>query len=99
MGVYIALSFQTDSDPLDIALCSFVAVLEPGDPSWTAILNALRLGAADNATALSAAQSRGAVERLMAAGSGGPETGNIVIVNDAGYDATLLASVLRDLPV
>ncbi|WP_330351625.1 transposase [Streptomyces sp. NBC_00582] len=49
-------------------LYSFVAVLEPGATSWTAILNAVRLGPADDATAVTAAQRRGVVERLLAAG-------------------------------
>ena len=35
---------------------SFVAVLEPGATSWTAILDAVRLGPADDATAITAAQ-------------------------------------------
>jgi hypothetical protein len=39
---------------------SFVAVLEPGATSWTAILNAVRLGPADDATAVAAAQLAGA---------------------------------------
>ncbi|MGY5124211.1 NF041680 family putative transposase [Streptomyces nigrescens] len=78
---------------------SFVAVLEMGATSWTAILDAVRLGPTDDATAVTAAQLRGVVERLIAAGqwrSGDPE---IVIVTDAGYDVTRLAWVLRDLPV
>ncbi|MGW7314724.1 NF041680 family putative transposase [Streptomyces sp. NPDC054865] len=78
---------------------SFVAVLEPGATSWTAILDAVRLGPADDATAVTATQLRGVVERLIAAGqwqAGGPD---IVIVMDAGYDVTRLAWVLRDLPV
>jgi hypothetical protein len=43
---------------------SFVAVLEPGATSWTAILDAVRLRPADDATAVTAAQLRGVVERL-----------------------------------
>lgn len=78
---------------------SFVAVLEPGATSWTAILDTVRLGPADDATAVTASQLRGVIERLIAAGqwqAGGPD---IVIVMDAGYDVTRLAWVLRDLPV
>ncbi|WP_412075985.1 transposase [Streptomyces xanthophaeus] len=78
---------------------SFVAVLEPGATSWTAILDAVRLGPADDATAVTAAQLRGVVERLIAAGQWQTGDPHIVIVSDAGYDVTRLAWVLRDLPV
>ncbi|MFF2411486.1 NF041680 family putative transposase [Streptomyces sp. NPDC058092] len=78
---------------------SFVAVLEPGATSWTAILDAVRLGPADDATAVTAAQLRGVVERLIAAGQWQAGDPAIVIVSDAGYDVTRLAWVLRDLPV
>src|ERR1051325_4920250 len=47
---------------------AFVAVLEPGATSWTAILDAVRLGPVDDATAVTAAQLRGGGERLTAAG-------------------------------
>lgn len=47
---------------------SFVAVLEPGATSWTAILDAVRLGPADDATEITAAQLRGVVERLTTVG-------------------------------
>ncbi|MEU9134502.1 NF041680 family putative transposase [Streptomyces sp. NPDC048404] len=78
---------------------SFVAVLEPGATSWTAILDAVRLGPADDATAVTAAQLRGVVERLIAAGQWQAGDPDIVIVIDAGYDVTRLALVLRDLPI
>ncbi|MEU9001125.1 transposase [Streptomyces sp. NPDC048551] len=78
---------------------SFVAVLEPGATSWTAILDVVRLGLADDATAITAAQLRGVVERLIAAGQWQTGDPHIVIVSDAGYDVTRLAWVLRDLPV
>ncbi|GGZ40854.1 transposase [Streptomyces bluensis] len=78
---------------------SFVAVLEPGATSWTAVLDAVRLGPADDATAITAVQLRGVVERLIAAGLWQTGDPHIVIVSDAGYDVTRLAWVLRDLPV
>jgi hypothetical protein len=78
---------------------SFVAVLEPGATSWTAILDAVRLGPADDATALTAAQLRGVIEQLIAAGQWTPGDPDITIVTDAGYDVTRLAWVLRDLPI
>ncbi len=77
---------------------SFVAVLEPGATSWTAVLDAVRLGPVDDATAVTAAQLRGVVERLITAGQWQAGDPPIVIVSDAGYDVTRLAWVLRDLP-
>ncbi|MET7899904.1 transposase, partial [Streptomyces mirabilis] len=77
---------------------SFVAALEPGATSWTAILDTVRLGPADDATAVTAAQLRGVVERLIATGQWQAGDPAIVIVSDAGYDVTRLAWVLRDLP-
>jgi len=47
---------------------SFVAALEPGRTSWTALLDAVRLSPADDATAATAAQLRAVVARLVAAG-------------------------------
>ncbi|MGW2822716.1 NF041680 family putative transposase [Streptomyces sp. NPDC001443] len=78
---------------------SFVAVLEPGATSWTASLDVIRLGPADDATAITAAQLRGVVERLIVAGQWQAGDPDIVIVSDAGYDVTRLTWVLRDLPV
>ncbi|MEV0668486.1 NF041680 family putative transposase [Spirillospora sp. NPDC050365] len=78
---------------------SFVAALEPGATSWTAILDGVRLGPTDDATAVTVAQLRGVVERLIAAGQWQAGDPHIVIVSDAGYDVTRLAWVLRDLPV
>ncbi|GAX56447.1 hypothetical protein SO3561_08015 [Streptomyces olivochromogenes] len=51
---------------------SFVAVLEPGATSWTGILDVVRLGPKDDATAVTAAQLRTVVERLVAAGQWTP---------------------------
>ncbi|MHB6912479.1 NF041680 family putative transposase [Streptomyces sp. DB-54] len=79
---------------------SFVAVMETGATSWTEILDAVRLGPADDATAVTAAQVRDVVDRLVAGGQW--HSGNepdILIVTDAGYDVTCLAWALRDLPV
>src|SRR3712207_9430320 len=47
---------------------SFVAALEPGPTSWTALLDAVRLGPADDATAVTAEELRGVGDRLIAAG-------------------------------
>jgi hypothetical protein len=78
---------------------SFVAALEPGRTSWTAILDAQRLCPDDEDTAVAAAQLRAVVEQLIAAGhwrDGDPE---IWIVGDTGYDGPRLALLLADLPV
>jgi hypothetical protein len=78
---------------------SFVAALEPGRTSWTAMLDAVRLGPADDATAVTALQLREVVARLTAAGHWHEGDPNVLIVMDSGYDVTRLAFVLADLPV
>ena len=78
---------------------SFLAALEPGRTSWTAVLDAVRLGPADDATAVTASQLRAVVQRLIAAGQWRPGDPDILIVADTGYDVTRLAFVLADLPV
>ena len=78
---------------------SLVAALGPGRSSWTLVLDAVRLGPADDECLVTAAQLRGVVTRLIAAGQwrdGDPE---IVIAADAGYNATRLAFLLAGLPV
>jgi hypothetical protein len=79
--------------------CSFVAVLEPGSTSWTAILDAIRLGPVNDATAVTAGQLRGVVERLITAGQWKPGDPDVTFFAHAGYDVTRPAWVLRDLPV
>lgn len=78
---------------------SFVVALEPGRTSWTAMLDVVRLGPADDATAVTATQLREVVDRLIGCGQQQPGDPGILIVCDAGYDVTRLAWVLRDLPV
>jgi DDE superfamily endonuclease len=77
---------------------SFVAALEPGRSSWTAMLDAIRLGPADDETAVTAAQVRQVVTRLVAAGHWRAGDPDMLIVFDAGYDVTRLAWLLKDLP-
>jgi hypothetical protein len=72
-----------------------LAVLERGATSWTAILDAVRLGPAHDTTAVAAAQLQEPLNGPSPR-TGGPD---IVIVSDAGYDVTGLARVLRGLPV
>lgn len=78
---------------------SFVAALERGPTSWTALLDAIRLTPSEDATEVTAAQLRAVVARLIGAGhwSGGDPP--ITIVADAGYDVARLAYLLSDLPV
>ncbi len=78
---------------------SVVAALEPGRTSWTAPLDAVRLGPADDETEVTAAQVREVVGRLAAAGRWRPGDEDILVVFDAGYDVTRLAWLLADLPV
>jgi hypothetical protein len=78
---------------------SVVAALEPGRASWTAVLDAVRLGPGDDETGVTAAQVRDVVGRLIAAGQHRPGDPDILIVFDAGYDVTRLAYLLADLPV
>jgi hypothetical protein len=78
---------------------SVVAALEPGRTSWTALLDAVRIGPCDDETAVTAEQLREVVERLRAAGHWTDGDLPILIVLDAGYDVVRLAFLLADLPV
>jgi len=78
---------------------SFVAALEPGRTSWTAPLDALRLGPDDDLTTVTAGQVRDVVGRLVAAGHHSADDPDILVVLDSGYDVTRLAFLLADLPV
>ena len=77
---------------------SVIAALGPGRTSWTLPLDAVRLGPADDATEVTAAQVREVVGRIIAAGHWHDGDPDIVVVFDAGYDLTRLAWLLRDLP-
>jgi DDE superfamily endonuclease len=48
--------------------CSVIAALEPGRTSWTAVLDAVRLGPDDGGAAVTATQVRDVITRLIAAG-------------------------------
>src|SRR5215470_15140440 len=78
---------------------SVVAGLESGRTSWTAVLDAVRLGPADDVTEVTAAQVREVVARLAEAGHWREGDPAILIVFDAGYDITRLAFLLAGLPV
>jgi DDE superfamily endonuclease len=76
-----------------------VVALESGPTSWTAALDIVRLGPADDPTAVTATQLRAVVGRLQTAGHWQPGTPPIMVVLDSGYDVHRLAFVLADLPV
>jgi hypothetical protein len=77
---------------------SVIAALEPGRTSWTAVLDAVRLGPDDDQTEVTAAQVRDVVTRLIAAGHWGEGDPAVLVVFDAGYDVTRLAYLLADRP-
>lgn len=78
---------------------SFVAALEAGPTSWTALLDATRLGPDDDLTTVTAIQLRAVVGRLADAGHHRPGDPDVLIALDAGYDVVRLAWLLQDLPV
>jgi hypothetical protein len=78
---------------------SVIAAVESGRTSWTAVLDAIRLGPGDDQTEVTAAQVRDVVARLIAAGHWQDGDPGILVVFDAGYDVTRLAYLLADLPV
>ncbi|HTZ30164.1 MAG TPA: NF041680 family putative transposase [Streptosporangiaceae bacterium] len=78
---------------------SVIAALEPGRTSWTAVLDAVRLGPDDDETEVTAAQVREVITRLAGAGHWRDGDPRILVVFDAGYDVTRLAWLLADLPV
>lgn len=78
---------------------SFVAALERGRTSWTALLDAQRLTSTDDATRVTATQLREVIERLTQAGRYRDGDPDVLVVCDAGYDLPRLAYLLADLPV
>src|SRR3954447_4705868 len=67
--------------------------------SWTALLDVVRLGPAEDATAVTADQLRAVIGRLRAAGHWSPGDPPMLVVLDAGYDVCRLAFLLADLPI
>ena len=78
---------------------SFVAALEPGRASWTALLDVLRVRPTDDHTDVAATQLRTVVEALITAGHWHEGDPQIWIIADSGYDGPRLAFLLADLPV
>jgi hypothetical protein len=77
---------------------SVIAALEPGRTSWTAVLDAVRLAPDDDDIAVTAAQVRDVITRLIAAGHWRDGDPAILVIFDAGYDVTRLSFLLADLP-
>jgi hypothetical protein len=78
---------------------SVIAALEPGRTSWTAVLDAIRLGPDDDEAEVTAAQVREVIARLIGAGHWRDGDPDILVIFDAGYDPMRLACQLSDLPV
>jgi DDE superfamily endonuclease len=78
---------------------SFVAALGPGRSSWTALLDAWRIGPDDDESEVAAEQLRGVVTRLVSLGRWKPGDPPVIIAMDSACHATRLAHLLRDLPV
>src|SRR2546421_715572 len=94
------------SELCDAALCKQDRVhmlaelsLEPGGTSWTRLLDAVRLRPDDDLAAVTAAQVRGVIERIIAAGHWHDGDPDIMVIFDAGYEPARLAWLLQDLPV
>ena len=77
---------------------SVVAALEPGRTSWTAVLDAVRLGPDDDEAEVTAAQVREVITRLIEAGQWRDGDPPILVIFDAGYDPMRLAYELTGLP-
>jgi hypothetical protein len=78
---------------------SFVAALEPGRTSWTAILDATRVHPDDDHTDLAATQLRDVVTTLITTGQWKQGDPDIWIIGDSGYDGPRLTFLLTDLPI
>jgi DDE superfamily endonuclease len=78
---------------------SMVAALQEGRTSWTRLLDARRLLPDDDEAAVTAAQVRDVVLRIIDAGQWQPGDAGILLVFDAGYDLARLSFLLGDLPV
>jgi hypothetical protein len=78
---------------------SVVAALEPGRTSWTAVLDAVRLGPDDDEIAVTAAQVRDVITGLIESGHWREGDPAILVIFDAGYDIPRLSFLLADLPV
>lgn len=78
---------------------SMIAALGAGRSSWTALLDARRIGPDDDLTEVTAAQIRDLIDRLRAAGQLLAEDPPVLVVIDSGYDIVRLTWLLADVPV
>jgi hypothetical protein len=78
---------------------SVAAAIGSGRSSWTAPLDVVRVGPADDVTDVTAAQIRDLIHRLRQAGQLLPDDPPVLIVLDSGYDVVRLTWLLADLPV
>ncbi len=78
---------------------SVVAALEPGRTSWTAVLDAIRLGPDDDGAEVTAGQVRDVITRVIEAGHWREGDPPVLVIFDAGYDPMRLAHQLAGLPV
>jgi DDE superfamily endonuclease len=77
-----------------------LAVLgDRGAGAGPGVLDAVRPGPDDDETAVTAAQARAVVTRLIKAGHWRAGDPPILIISGAGYDVTRLSFLLADLPV
>lgn len=74
-------------------------MLESGRTSWCQVLDALRLGPADDVAEVTAAQVRRVVEDLIDISRWQAGDRDILVVFDAAYDAPRMAHLLEGLPV
>ncbi|WUA21222.1 transposase [Streptomyces canus] len=65
----------------------FMAALETGRTSWCQLLDAVRLGPADDVTEITAIKVRRVVTDLIDCGQWEPGDADILVIFDAGYDA------------
>jgi DDE superfamily endonuclease len=77
---------------------SVVAALEPGRTSWTAVLDAVRLGPGDDEAEATVAQVREVITRLIEAGHWHDGDLPVLVIVDAGYDPMRLTHQLTGLP-
>ncbi|MEZ5086487.1 MAG: NF041680 family putative transposase [Tessaracoccus sp.] len=77
----------------------WIAALEPGTTSWTALLETRRLHPDEDETMVTAERLRTVFERLHNAGHWKMGDPDLLVVMDSGYDVTRLTWLLKDLPV